>query len=66
MSCPIRVPHPVTDILFLYRVKELLEVATIIIMVVVENTFAYQTTQNTINIATAGRTLVLYTERSMK
>ena len=52
--------------MFLYRIKELLEVATIIIMVVVENTFAYQTTQNTINIATAGRALAPYTERSTK
>ena len=66
MPSPIRVPHPVTDILFLYRVKELLEVVTLVIAVVVENTFAYQTTRSMINIATAGRALVLYTERSTK
>jgi len=37
-----------------------------LIAVVVENTFAYQTTQTMINIATAGRTPALYTERSTK
>ena len=37
-----------------------------VITVVVENTFAYQTTRSMINIATAGRSLVLYTERSTK